>query len=123
MRIGITNMPTDNIEIYRLTGDVAIVRLYKDEQTEVIADDTHKTADVVELQMVYYDGLKDEVLTNFETYFAMATEKEAVKIKEQKQNEIKQFLLKANVDYFDGKITETEFTARQNELKAEYELL
>lgn len=119
MRIGITAMPTDNIEIYRLAGGVAIVRLYKDEQT----DDTHKTADVVELQMVYYDGLRGEVLANFETYFVMATEKEAVKVKEQKQAEIKQFLQKANVDYLNGLITIDEFVAKTNELKTEYEAL
>lgn len=123
MRIGISAMPTDNIEIYPITATTALVRLFKDEQNEVVADDTRITADVVELQLHYYDGLKDEVLANFETYFTMATEKEAVKIKEQKQSEIRQFLLKANVDYFDRKTTEAEFTARQNELKAEYELL
>lgn len=124
-RIGITAMPERGVDIslIPISGGRCIVRLFKDEQSTEVDGMTQITADVVELEMVYYDGLQLEVESNFEKYFEIGTQKELAETKTKKVDEIKQLLMKANLDYLNGVITEEEFNSKSNELKTEYNLL
>lgn len=124
-RIGITAMPERGVDIslIPISGGRCIVRLFKDQQSTEIDGMTQITADVVELEMVYYDGLQLEVESNFDQYFEIGAQKELANAKTKKVDEIKQLLMKANLDYLNGIITEEEFNSKSNELKTEYSLL
>lgn len=124
-RIGITAMPERGVDIslVPISGGRCIVRLFKDEQSTEVDGMTQITADVVGLEMVYYDGLQLEVESNFEKYFEIGTQKELAETKKKKVDEIKQLLMKANLDYLNGIITEEEFNSKTNELKTEYNAL
>ena len=124
-RIGITAMPERGVDIslIPISGGRCIVRLFKDEQSAEVDGMNQITADVVELEMVYYDGLQLEVESNFDKYFEIGTTKELAEAKTKKVDEIKQLLMKANLDYLNGVITEEEFNSKSNELKTEYNLL
>lgn len=97
MRIGITSMPADNFEIWQRTGMTSIVRLYKDLQTETVADETRLTANMVEVYMPYYTGLHDDVLNDFEHYWTEGKKLELEALKTKKKEEIKSLLL--TIDY------------------------
>ncbi len=124
-RIGITAMPERGVDIslIPISGGRCIVRLFKDEQSAEVDGMNQITADVVELEMVYYEGLQLEVESNFDKYFEIGTTKELAEAKTKKVDEIKQLLMKANLDYLNGVITEEEFNSKSNELKTEYNLL
>lgn len=124
-RIGITAMPERGVDIslIPISGGRCIVRLFKDQQSTEVDGMTQLTADAVELPMVYYDGLQVEVESNFDNYFELGAQKELAGIKTKKVDEIKQLLMKANLDYLNGVITEEEFNSKSNELKTEYNLL
>lgn len=124
-RIGITAMPERGVDIslIPISGGRCIVRLFKDEQSTEVDGMTQVTADVVELEMVYYDGLQLEVESNFDKYFEIGTQQELAEAKTKKVDEIKQLLMKANLDCLNGVITEEEFNSKSNELKTEYNLL
>ena len=93
MRIGITQIPDDGIEIWNRTYMVPIIRLYKDLQTETLGDETHLTADMVEITIPYYDGLRAEILSKFDYYFAEGKKLELEALKAKKKEEIKSLLL------------------------------
>ena len=97
MRIGITSMPADNFEIFNRTGMTSIIRLFKDLQTNVVADETRLTANMVEVYMPYYAGLHDDVLMDFEHYWTEGAKLELEQAKNKKREEIKTELL--TVDY------------------------
>ena len=97
MRIGITAFPANGFEIWQRTGMTSIVRLYKDPQTEIFADETRMTANMVEVYMPQYDGLHDDVLNDFEHYWTEGLKLELEKAKIKKREEIKAQLLA--VDY------------------------
>ena len=97
MRIGITAMPSDGIEIWNRTYMSTTIRLYKDVQTETVADETRLTADVVEITIPYYDGLRAEILSKFDYYYAEGKKLELEALKAKKKEEIKALLL--TVDY------------------------
>lgn len=124
-RIGITAMPERGVDIslIPISGGRCIVRLFKDEQSTEVDGMTQITADVVGLEMVYYDGLQVEVESNFDKYFEIGTQQELAEAKTKKVEEIKQLLMKANLDYLNGIITEEEFNSKSNELKTEYNAL
>ena len=124
-RIGITAMPERGVDIslIPISGGRCIVRLFKDEQSTEVDGMTQITADVVELEMVYYDGLQLEVESNFDKYFEIGAQQELAEAKTKKVEEIKQLLMKANLDYLNGIITEEEFNSKTNELKTEYNAL
>lgn len=124
-RIGITAMPERGVDIslIPISGGRCIVRLFKDQQSNEVDGMTQITADVVGLEMVYYDGLQVEVESNFDKYFEIGTQQELAEAKTKKVEEIKQLLMKANLDYLNGIITEEEFNSKTNELKTEYNAL
>ena len=90
-------MPADGIEIWNRTYATPIIRLYKDLQTETVADETHLTADMVEISIPYYDGLRAEILSKFDYYYAEGKKLELEALKAKKKEEIKALLL--TVDY------------------------
>lgn len=97
MRIGITAFPENGFEIWQRTGMTSIVRLYKDPQTEIFADETRMTANMVEVYMPQYDGLYNDVLMDFEHYWTEGLKLELEQAKIKKREEIKAQLLA--VDY------------------------
>ena len=97
MRIGITQMPADGTEIWNRTYMSAVIRLYKDLQTETTGEETRLTADMVEITIPYYDGLHDEILSKFDYYYAEGKKLELEALKAKKKEEIKALLL--TVDY------------------------
>ena len=97
MRIGITTFPENSFEIWQRTGMTSIVRLYKDLQTDVVADETRLTANMVEVYMPQYDGLYNDVLNDFEYYWTEGLKLELEQAKIKKREEIKSQLL--TVDY------------------------
>lgn len=98
-----------------------MVRLFKDEESTTDSEgNAVLTADVVETEMIYYDGLQQELQNNFEKYFSLGSEAEAEEIKEKKMEDIKQQLMKININYLNGTITEEEFNTQSGALKTEY---
>ena len=93
MRISITTFPPDGVEILNRTYMTPIIRLYKDLQTEVVNDDTRLTADVVEITLPYYDGLRDDIVSNFDYYFERGRKLELEEAKQKKREEVKGRLL------------------------------
>ena len=53
MRMGITAMPAEGIEIYRMGAETCLVRLFKNPETTEQGETTALTADVVEMQMKF----------------------------------------------------------------------
>ena len=97
MRIGITAMPDNNFEIWQRTGMTSIIRLYKDLQTETVADETRLTADMVEVYLPFYAEIYNDVLKDFEYFYAEGLKLELEQAKIKKREEIKSQLL--TVDY------------------------
>lgn len=97
MRIGITAMPVDNFEIWQRSNMTSVIRLFKDLQTEIVAEETRLTANMVETYMPYYAGLHYDVLNDFEHYWTEGIKLELEQAKNKKREEIKAELL--TVDY------------------------
>ena len=97
MRIGITTFPQNGFEIWQRTGMTSIIRLYKDLQIETTADETRLTADMVEVYLPFYAGLHDDVLQDFEYFYAEGIKLELEQAKTKKREEIKAQLLA--IDY------------------------
>lgn len=118
-RIGITAMPERGVDIslIPISGGRCIVRLFKDEQSTEVDGMTQITADVVELEMVYYDGLQLEVESNFDKYFEIGAQKELADAKTKYINEIKE---KINTDFvqkiISGDITVANYADAKTEL-------
>lgn len=113
-RIGITAMPERGVDIslMPISGGRCIVRLFKDEQSTEANGMAQITADVVELEMVYYDDLQLEVESNFEKYFEIGAQKELAEAKTKKLAVIKTELAESDYKCFkhaDGAISDTEY--------------
>jgi len=75
MRIGITTMPPRGVAISLISGsnERCLARFFKDQETNDGADgNLQLTANVVEIEMIFYDGLQEELESNFDGYFEKA---------------------------------------------------
>lgn len=102
MRMGITSMPADGIEIYRMGAETCLVRLFKNPEESIQGETTALTADVVEMQMKFDEGTYAKVLETFEALFADAKNAEIalvkIKAKETITNKIKNEIVQAMID-------------------------
>ena len=96
-RIGITAMPVDNFEIWQRSNMTSVIRLFKDLQTEIVAEETRLTANMVEVYLPFYAGFHDDVLMDFDYFYAEGLKLEHEQAKIKKREEIKSQLL--TVDY------------------------
>ena len=136
MRMGITAMPAEGIEIYRMGAETCLVRLFKNPETAVQGETTALTADVVEMQMKFDEGTYAKVLETFEALFADAKNAEIAleKIKAKDiitnriKNEIVQVMidnaaadyaaLKTQADSLKGKLTDIDAATSTEEIEA-----
>lgn len=72
MRVVITSIPEDGIEIYRMKPKLCLVRMFKNPEEAKINGKAVITADVVEVQMYWHKEILVEVQDNLEKYFSVA---------------------------------------------------
>jgi hypothetical protein len=100
--MGITAMPADGIEIYRMGAETCLVRLFKNPEITGQGETTMLTADVVEMQMKFDEGTYAKVLETFEVLFADAKNSEIalekIKAKEIITNKIKNDIVQVMID-------------------------
>lgn len=136
MRMGITAMPAEGIEIYRMGAETCLVRLFKNPETTEQGETTALTADVVEMQMKFDEGTYAKVLETFEALFADAKNAEIalekIKAKEIITNKIKNDIvqvmidnaaadytaLKAQADSLKGKLVAIDLATSTEEIEA-----
>ena len=118
MRKKITTFPPRGVSIYQGNYGTCTATFYKDLQNETLGGEETLTADVERMDLHYYDGLQEELESDFEVNFEKARLAGLEIAKDNAMNAIKGLLIQTDYKswkHSDGALTDAEYEPTKTE--------